>query len=411
MEFELTAQTPAGERFVKLAEELAPFVAERAEEHDRNASFPFEAFMSMQHTGLLRATVPEELGGLGLSSLRDLAAGINRIARGDGSVAFALNLHLATAWVVARFWREAEAAGLNAGRAGEMLERVTKGTLMTSCNVELGTDGRHPLTELVRVPGGWELSGRKAFAPLAAAASVLFVCCREVDPAGVSHSRWVFVPKRATGVDVAEDWDALGLRAAGGHELVFERVFVEDDNVLPPCPWGEEYELSLIGGLTGTLGLLAALLGIAERAHEMAVHTACTRLTPPDDLPLAERPGVQHAIAENEIDLVTCRALIDRAGVLVDQVVGEPLDIPSLRELRAVNAQFQAARLEVGRRALAIVDRSMEVSGLAGYLEAHPLSRLVRDVRVGPLLPPHPSLEVHEYIARVALRLDKVNAT
>ena len=47
-------QTPAGEQFVKLVEEHAPFVAERADEHDRKATFPFEAFDAFHESGLLR---------------------------------------------------------------------------------------------------------------------------------------------------------------------------------------------------------------------------------------------------------------------------------------------------------------------------------------------------------------------
>jgi alkylation response protein AidB-like acyl-CoA dehydrogenase len=405
MEFELMPQTPAGERFVKLAEEHAPFVAERADEHDRKATFPYEAFDAFHESGLLRATVPERLGGMGLVSMRDLAIGLGRLARGDSSVAFALNSHLATTWTVARVWREAEAAGIDAPAPRDLLERISRGALIMSCVGEPGTDFRHPLSDLVRVADGWELNGRKAFAPLAPAANLLFVYCRSVDETGAAHSHWALVPKHAPGVQVLDVWDALGLRAAGSEDLVFERVHLADSQVLPPQPWGVEHEAGLVNTLTGIIGLVAALLGIAERAHELALHTAWTRTLPPDDEPLALRPAAQRSIGESETDLFTCRAIIDRAGELVDRCV-EPLEVPSLGELRRVHAQFQSAKAEVSRRAIQIVDRALDLCGGSGYLEGHPLSRLYRDVRIGPLLQPYPANEAHDYIGRVVLGVD-----
>jgi alkylation response protein AidB-like acyl-CoA dehydrogenase len=406
MEFELMPQTPAGERFVKLAEEHAPFIAERADEHDRKATFPFEAFDAFQESGVLRATVPEEIGGFGLNSMRDLAIGLGRLARGDGSVAFALNSHLATTWTIARVWRDAEAAGISAPAPGALLERITRGALVMACVSEPGTDTQHPMSEVVRVPGGWELTGRKSFAALTPAANLMFVLCRSLDGGGVPHSRWALVPKHARGVQVLDIWDGLGLRAAGSQDIVFEQVFLDDDQVLPPLPWGEEHEFSLVGGVTGVIGMVASLLGIAERAHELALQTAWTRTTPPDDTPMARRAGVQRSIAESEIDLATSRAVLDRAGQLVDRYVAEPLESPALAELRALNAQFQAAKLEVSRRAINIVDRALDLCGGSGYVEGHPLARLYRDVRVGPLLQPYAANEVHEYIGQVALGLD-----
>jgi alkylation response protein AidB-like acyl-CoA dehydrogenase len=409
MEFELMPQTPAGERFVKLVEEHAPFVAERADEHDRKATFPFEAFDAFHESGLLRATVPRELGGLGLVSMRDLAVGLGRMARGDGSVAFALNSHLATTWTVARVWRQAEAAGIEAPAPRDLLERICRGALVMSCVGEPGTDYRHPLSELTRVADGWELSGRKAFAPLAPAANLLFVFCRSIDEAGQAFSHWALVPKHAPGVQVLDVWDALGLRAAGSEDLVFEQVHLTDSQVLPPEPWGAEHEAGLVNTLTGILGLVASLLGIAERAHELALHTAWTRTLPPEDQPVARRAGVQRSIAESEIDLFACRAVLDRAGGLIDRCVVEPLEMPSIRELRRVHAQFQAAKSEISRRSIDVVGRALDLCGGSGYLEGHPLARLYRDIRIGPLLQPYTANEVHDYIGKVALGFDSVS--
>ena len=58
MDFELKPVTKAGERFVALAEEHAEDFATRADQHDRENSFPMENIEAMQKSGFMAATVP-----------------------------------------------------------------------------------------------------------------------------------------------------------------------------------------------------------------------------------------------------------------------------------------------------------------------------------------------------------------
>ena len=69
MSFELTAMTEPGERLVALAERLSEEIGGRAADHDREASFPHESLAAVQQSGYLAASIPAELGGLGVTSL------------------------------------------------------------------------------------------------------------------------------------------------------------------------------------------------------------------------------------------------------------------------------------------------------------------------------------------------------
>ena len=89
MNFELEPVLEAGRRFVELADEHAADFATRADEHDREGSFPFENFEAMRESGFLAATVPERFGGLGVDKLHDFGVGICRLSRGDGSTGIA----------------------------------------------------------------------------------------------------------------------------------------------------------------------------------------------------------------------------------------------------------------------------------------------------------------------------------
>ena len=118
MNFELQPVTEPGKRFVKLAEEHAEDFATRADQHDREGSFPAENVEAMKKSGLMAATVPEEFGGLGVESMHDTALAIGRLGRGDGSTAIATNMHTFGGWAVTRAWKGAKSRNDAAPRRG-----------------------------------------------------------------------------------------------------------------------------------------------------------------------------------------------------------------------------------------------------------------------------------------------------
>ncbi len=408
MDLSLHPVTEPGRRFVALCEEHAVDFATRATEHDRASSFPFENVQAMQESGALAAPVPAELGGLGLVSLHDLAAGVNRLARGDSSTAIAVNMHLAVAWTVARAWREATATGAdNVDAYALPLGLVGQGQLVAAVlATEAGTAAGYVRTEVTKVDGGYQLDGRKSFATLSPAAYLLLVMARLRDG---DDDLVVYAPVApdATGVTLCDNWDALGMRASGSQDVIFEGCFVPDGSLFIQGPWGALNATTLTGQLAGVMGLVGAFLGIAEVAQQHAVNLVTTRRKAPGDRLLAERPAIQFAIAENEIDLAASRAILERAAILVDGYYEEATsDDITMDVLHGLYANFQAAKQFVNHAAVRIVDRALTVSGGAGYSTSNPLSRLYRDVRAGPFMQLYSPNEAFEYIGKVTLGLD-----
>src|SRR6516164_6331622 len=284
MDFALQPQTTAGAHFVALAEQHAADFTTRADQHDRDGSFPFENIDAMQRSGVMAGCVPVELGGLGVESLHDAVLGINRLGRGDGSTAIATAMHLFSSWMLTRAWRAATAAGETpqAERAASVLRQMGTGEVVRcSPQSEPGTDMLRPLVEATKVEDGWHLNGRKIFGTLSPAASLMAITCRVRDPQGGFRRAFASVPVGSAGVEVKNNWDALGMRASGSHDIVFRDCFVSEAGPTGGRPVGGMDGADLVrpdGLQHGVGGGLPGHCGGRAGSHCRGGHNAAARV-------------------------------------------------------------------------------------------------------------------------------------
>lgn len=412
MGFELQAVTEAGASMVGLAEAHAADFALRAAEHDADASYPVENIAAMQESGFLAACLPPDFGGMGVDSVHDLAVAVNRLGRGDGSTALGANMHLAATWRAARSWTSARDAGdtETSDALGQSLALLGSGQVLSaSAAAEAGTSPGYCRARATRVDGGWTVSGRKAFATNSPAAAVFSVFVAVPDDGGIDQLGVARVVRGAEGLEVCDNWDALGMRASGSGDVVLQDCFVADDMLSVLGPLGPTSPAMVEVTLFGVPGLVGAFLGIAEAAQGLAVDLVTTRRSAPSGRAQCERYAVQHLLAESEIDLAAARAMLDRTLLRIDAAFadhpggGAPLD-----GLHPLMKDFQCTKWFVNRKAIDIVDRALTASGGSGYTTANPLSRLYRDVRAGPFMQSFSPIEAFEYIAKVTLGLDPV---
>src|SRR5262249_20483276 len=222
MSFQLTARTVEGARFVALAESLTDELAACAGVYDRESRYPFKSFQALKRSGYFNAPVPEHLGGLGVTSVHDVLVGQTRLARGDASLAIGVNMHFAYLLNVGRRYEMAVASGneRRVGALGASLEEITRtGVVFAAAGSEPGQDLTRPATTATRSSGGWVVSGRKIFCTMSPAADVFYVAVTYADDDGGERYGYAMVPRNASGVVVHDDWDALGMRASGGHSV------------------------------------------------------------------------------------------------------------------------------------------------------------------------------------------------
>jgi alkylation response protein AidB-like acyl-CoA dehydrogenase len=398
MPIELTAHTDTGAHLVSMAEELSEQLAARAQEHDRDRTYPFEAIEALKAARYFAAPVPVELGGLGVSSAHDLVVASSRLARGDASVAIGVNMHLAAVQNMERRREVAVAAGQERrarGFAASLEQIAGDGVVLAAAISERGQDLTRPGTIATRTDSGWRIDGRKLFCTMSPGATHLYVSVRYDDDGGVERYAYAMVQADAPGVVMHDDWDALGMRASGSNSVSFEGVELPDSGVRggfaagDPTPYMER---NLMAGLFHA----SASLGIAETADQVARRGLAARINGD------ARPRMQ--VADNAIDLVAARAVLSRAGALIDRHrAANPTSDGTPEQLGALFAEAQAAKAFVGEASTRIVDRALALSGGAGYLNGSPLARAYRDVKAGSFMHPLGANRAYDYLAHVAL--------
>ncbi len=399
MSYHIYPTTPAGERVIAVASDLIEPFRARADAADRENEICPENYTDMQRSGVAAAFVPEELGGFGLRSMHDWNLTIATLAKGDGSAAIAISMHLSATRGLAALYRASEAGSPPHVRAQKILEAVAKGEmLICSTTTERGTDNLHPLTEAVAVDGGWRLNGMKNFVTMSPLATHVATNVRMRDADG-DHIANVLMPMKTEGVQQQGDWDALGMRASGSQSLKFENCLVPHDALRKIGPWGQWSTPVLVNRTLANVPLVAAFLGIAEAAFQYALEGQRASKE------AKTRPGVHHALAEMEISLATSQSILARLGTQLDDFMtatkgGATATYEQGHELMK---DYQSAKWVVNRNAIDIVSQAMDLSGGGGFMARNPLSRLYRDVRAGPFMQPYSPIDAREYMGKVLL--------
>jgi alkylation response protein AidB-like acyl-CoA dehydrogenase len=398
MPIELKAQTDRGARLVAIAEELSGELADRAAEHDREGTFPFEAIESLKAARYFAAPVPVELGGLGVSSAHDLVVASSRLARGNASVAIGVNMHLVAVLNMERRRQVAVASGAERRArafASGLEEIASDGVVLAAAISEPGQDLTRPGTRATRTEGGWRIDGRKMFCTMSPAATDLYVAVTYDDEEGAERYAYAMVPVETRGVVVHDDWDALGMRASGSNSVSLEGVELPESGVRggfragDPVPYMER---NLVSGLFHA----AASLGVAESADAIARRGIAGRING------AARPRIQ--IAESAVELAAARGVLSRAATLIDQHrAANPASDGSAEELEALFGEAQAAKAFVNEAAARIVERALALSGGAGYVNGSALARAYRDVKAGSFMHPLGANRVYDYLSDLAL--------
>jgi len=356
--------------------------APRAAELDREARFPTENFRDLHQAGLLGICVPQNHGGLGAEYMSYCLAAAE-IARYCGATALTFNMHVSSCLWTGRLaddlpMTDAERTAHEVRRGRHYRRIVEAGRIYSQPFSEGGAAaaGAAPFgTTATPVEGGWRLNGKKIFASLAGHADYYGVLCTEDrERRSRRDTLYLAVPADAPGVRVVGDWDPLGMRATVSRTLLFEEVFVpEDEALMPPGVYFQAATRWPHMFLT----LSPTYLGIAQAAYDFTVTYLRGEVAGTPPVKRRMYPTKQIAVAQ-------MRILLEQTKALWFQVIREARADPDRDQLlRAYTAQYT-----VMENASELCRLAIRTCGGQSMLKSLPLERLYRDSRCGSLMLP-----------------------
>ncbi|MER7584628.1 acyl-CoA dehydrogenase family protein [Kitasatospora sp. NPDC097691] len=357
---------------------VVDLLAARAEEHDRDATFPYQGIEAVHEAGLLTLTVSRAYGGPG-GTLADTVRVLSQLGRGDASVA------VVTAFTLLRHAEQARRADWPTAGYRRLLTESRRGpALVNTLRAEPGAGpGGLPETVARRDGDGWLLTGRKTYCTGAEALAWMAVTARtdEDEP----RIGTFLVRGESEGLEIDPTWDQLGLRASASHDVVLDRVRVPTDLALglgtreprKGAGNGAESTAENGGGSVAEaelsrawhdLALSAVAIGVARAAESWLVRFLGRRT--PADLtePLLALPRYRCALGEIDAQLIGAEELVEGLAPRVDR--GEPDAV----------SRTGPAHLLVTRAATAAVQQAVALAGNPGLSRRHPLERYLRDV-------------------------------
>lgn len=355
-------------------DEVLAGIASRAERHDREGDFAFEAFEDLHAAGVLALTLPREAGGRG-AGLAETAEVVAALGTADPSVALVTAQYLMAHAALAR--------PANPWPA-HVRERVQKSAiegpaLVNALRVEpeLGTPARGglPATVAVREDGGYRLTGRKTYCTGIPGLRWMLVWARTDDPEPLVGS--FLVEAGGGGYRVERTWDHLGMRATRSDDVIFEGAWIPGEHAVEVAPAGAPPASRGAAFLGWNNVLIGAVYhGVARAARDWLTGYLGERTPANLGRPLATLPRFQAAVGEIEAWLLVGDRLLESTAHAVD--AGD----------ETTAAQSGLVKYTVTGNAIRSVEAALALVGNPGLSRANPLERHYRDVLCGRIHTP-----------------------
>jgi alkylation response protein AidB-like acyl-CoA dehydrogenase len=338
----------------------ARILAEAASDADRTGAFPWTGIRAVHKNGFLESTVATRFGGKG-GSLYDAAQILAALGRGDPSVALisAMTIFNHLSQATRNHWPE--------DLYKRLLEQAKHRPLLLNAarvEPELGSPARGglPATLARRTQNGWSINGHKRFVT-GAYGLTHFLVWAHTDETPARVGTFV-VPNGLPGIEVIENWNSLGMRATGSHDVKYHEVEIPAENVLDLVdPSVAQQDNRAHAGMT--LALTAIYLGVAEAAQAEFIRFAHERVP----------TNLGHPIARTE-RFITLSGEIDLLVSGARQIIFDALENGQDDAERLIRARLIAGRQL--RDAVQIAVRGIGNPGLGGDLG---LERHFRDIQ------------------------------
>jgi len=338
-------------------------IAPRAPVAWDEARCPTDLLREMGELGLLGMLIPEEWGGIGMTTVGFVAA-MEQIGRADQSVAAAWQAHVTIGSLPLLLF------GTDDQRE-RWLRPLAEGRALGAFGLtepDAGSDARGIRTRAERRDGGWSINGRKTFISNAGTDMSFGVTllARTTSDADAKPTFASFVvPKDTPGFTMGPKMRGIGWRGLDTRELYFDDVMVPDDHLVGDPDMGLAQFLQTLE--VGRISIAALSLSLTQAVLDMATDYAHQRVQ--FGKPIVDFQAIQFKLADIATELEAARWLTYRAAALRD--AGQPF----LKEA-------SMAKLKASRLAVAAASEAVQIHGGLGYMLDSPVARFYCDAKV-----------------------------
>jgi len=337
-------------------------IASRAPAAWDEARCPTDLLREMGALGLLGILIPEQWGGIGMSTVGFVAA-LEQLGLADQSVAAAFQAHVTIGSLPLLLF------GTDAQRE-RWLRPLAEGRALGAFGLtepDAGSDARGISTRAVRRDGGWVINGRKAFISNAGTDMSFGVTllARTDDGDGKPTYASFVVEKDTPGFTMGPKLRGIGWRGLDTRELFFDDVWVDDEHLVGDPAMGLGQFLSTLE--VGRISIAALSLSLTQAVLDLATGYAQQREQ--FGQPIAKFQAIQFKLADIATELEAARWLTYRAAYLRDR------EQPFLKE--AAMAKLKASRL-----ATWAASEAVQIHGGLGYMLDSPVARFYCDAKV-----------------------------
>ena len=323
--------------------DLIPKLSQSAVAHDREASFPSDSLETLREAGLLTATIPTELDGLGIKEIeggRYFFELLHLLGFADLALGRIFEAHVNAIELIQRYGnRQQLDTAANAAHAGELFALWV---------TDPHNNGLQLTPELT-------LSGEKWFCSASGAASRSLVTAQTADGA-----QMLFVPVKAPIRVTDRGINLAGMRAAATGSVDFTGMRASKEELIgsPGDYLGEPlFSIGAWRSSAVALGGLAALIDVAK--EELSSRGRA-------DQPLQRMRFGQAVIAHE-----TGRLWLSEVTARIARLEGQGEDLVAYVNL--ARTAVEAACLD----AMRLIQRSL---GLSAFVQGNPVERITRDL-------------------------------
>lgn len=353
-----------------IPKDLLNIINSRASHYDQTNSFPIDDFNDLKSLGYLKAYVPKEFGGLGLSLQEILNEQIN-LSKAAPSTALSFNMHQ----IIVGLGNYLIQNNQDSGKT--ILNLAANNNFFSFAISEAGNDRVlfGSTTKAVSVKNGYLLTGKKIFITNSNHFDYLLTYAHDDK---TNESVFGLLEKNTDGISVLDDWDALGMRASDSNTIVLDNVLMKNEHILAKIPAGFSKEPIIFGIFSHFEMLLAATYhGIGLRALELGINIVSSR-----------KSILNNSMYANDKDI---RWRIAEAAIILDGVKRDLMalatDFVQQKEDPLWFVKFSTIKNKAVETSIKALDEIIRASGGSSYKNNNELSRLYRDVLAGIFQP------------------------